>query len=143
MVQTVLVGSLLFGLLLVGIAAYLSGHGWRRYAPLLERADDRSSLRRVLDSPAVWTLVFLVAVIAAGVAVVAFVAGELPEGINQLAGLFLVAGTVIGLTLYLFYGTFVSARNRGLKNSQAAAFGSWAVALLFIAVVVFKLMGMF
>jgi hypothetical protein len=143
MVQTVLVGSLLFGLLLVGIAAYLSGHGWRRYAPLLERTDGRSDLRRALDSPVVWTLAFLAVAVAAGVAVVAFVAGEVSQGIQQMAGVFLVAGTVIGLTLYLFYGTFVSARNRGLKSSQAAAMGSWAIGLLFIVVVVLKLMGMF
>ena len=143
MVQTALVGSLLFGLLLVGIAAYLSGHGWRRYAPLLEGVDTRSSLRRALDSPAVWTVAFLVVVVAAALGALAFVAGEIPAETQQAAGLFLAAGTAVGITLYLFYGTFVSARSRGLKSSQAAALGSWAVGLLFIVVVVFKLMGMF
>lgn len=143
MVQTVLVGSLLFGLLLVGTAAYLSGRGWRRYAPLVDRSDERSALGRALASPAAWALAFVGVAVAAGVGVIAVVGGEIPAGTQRLAGLLLAAGTAVAITLYLFYGTFVSARDRGLKSSQAAALGSWAVGLLFIVVVVVKLMGVF
>lgn len=143
MVQTILVASVLFGLMVVGIAAYLSSHEWRQYTPLLAPPDGRSSLARAAESPAVWTAVFLVVVVGFGLAVVAAVSGNVSEGAQRTAGLLLAAGTAIGLTLYLFYGTFVSARNHGLTSSQAAAVGSWAIGLLFILVVVFKLMGVF
>lgn len=143
MVRTVLVGSALFGLLLVGIAAYLSGHEWRHYSPILAPADGPSPFQRALGSPAVWTVAFLAAVVGFGLAVVAVVSGDIAAPTRQVAGLLLASGTGVGLTLYLFYGTFVSARNRGLASSQAAALGSWVVGLLLIAAIVFKLWGVY
>ena len=59
------------------------------------------------------------------------------------AGVVLAAGAATVLVAYLFYGTFISARGRGLSNSQAAALGSWALGLLAIAVISFKLLGVF
>jgi hypothetical protein len=143
MVQTVLVGSALFGLLLVGVAGYLSRHEWRGYSPLIQRSGRSSMAERALSHPATWTAVFLLAVVGFGVAVVATVSGDIGAATQQLAVLLLAAGTGLGLVFYLFYGTFVSARNRGLESSQAAALGSWAIGLLFIVVVALKLAGMF
>jgi hypothetical protein len=145
MAQEILVGSVLFGVAVVAIVAYVSGQGWRHYTPSgrFRRVDGPSAFRRALGDPAVWTLAFVLGVVAAGAATVTFVSGGIPDALQQNAGLFLAVGAAVVLTAYLFYGTFVSARNRGLKNSQAAALGSWSVALLALAAIVFKLVGLF
>jgi hypothetical protein len=150
MVQTALVGSVLFGAVLVATVAYLSRRGWRTYSPAPATGSDgpgggAAVLERAVDDPAVWTVAFLLAVAAAGLTTVAFVGSGLglPEGANAVAGGLLVAGAVAVLAGYLTYGTFVSARNRGLANSQAAALGAWALGLAAIVVIVLKIAGLF
>jgi hypothetical protein len=143
MVQSILVGSALFGLLVVGVVAYLAGHEWRHYSPILAGRDGESTLQRLLRHPGVWTATFVVAVVGLGLSVVAVVSGDITGDVRQTAGLFLAVGTAAGLTLYLFFGTFVSARSRGLARSQAAALGSWVVGLLLVVAIVFRLLGTF
>jgi hypothetical protein len=144
MVQTALVGSVLFGVALIATVAYLSRSGWRRASPAtLGGREDASPVERAGNEPMVWTVAFLSAIVAAGLATVAFVGQGFPEGTQGIAGVILVAGGGAVLVGYLFYGTFISARNRGLLHSQAAALGAWMVALLGIVVITLKLVGLF
>jgi hypothetical protein len=143
MAQEVLAGSVLFGVVLVAIVAYLSGRGWRTYAPAGGFAGDgESPLSRAARSPAVWTLAFVLGTVAAGVAAVAFVDGSVPEALQRNAGIVLAGGAALVLTGYLYYGTYVSARNRGLMRSQAALLGSWSVAMLALVVITLRLVGL-
>jgi hypothetical protein len=143
MAQTTFVVSFLFGLALVATLGYVSARGWRRYSPPEGRSNGSSAATtaaRVAQTPAAWVVAFLVAVLGFGGAAVAFVGGGgLPDGAERVATLFLFGATALVAVFYAFYGTFVSARGRGLKNSQAAALGSWVVGLLFVAAVVLKL----
>jgi hypothetical protein len=143
MAQTTFVVSFLFGLVLVATLGYVSARGWRRYSPPESRSSGSraaSTATRVAQTPGAWILAFLVTALTFGLAAVAFVGGTaIPAGVKQASTLILLAGTVLIVVFYAFYGTFVSARGRGLKNSQAAALGSWVIGLLFIAVVVLKL----
>lgn len=142
MAQTALVVSFLFGVALVATVAFVAGREWREYTPAVgDRSGDGPGLvSRAASDPTVWTVAFLVAALGGVGATVLFV-GDGGEGLRQGAGVFLAVGAAVVLVGYLFYGTFVSARGRGLKSSQAAALGSWALGLLGIAVISFKLLG--
>ncbi|WP_224332780.1 hypothetical protein [Haloprofundus halobius] len=147
MAQSPVLLSVLFGILLVATVGYISRHEWRQYAVAggenVSRRDGRSLASRTVNSPAAWSVAFVLAVVAVGGATVVFVSGTaVPGWATRTAGAVLAAGFVLGLALYLFYGSFVSARGRGLNRAQAAAVGSWALGLLLIAAVVLKLLGL-
>lgn len=150
MAQSAVLLSVLFGIVLLATVAYISRHEWRQYAVAgggsvssVSRTEEQSLVSRTADSPTVWAVAFLLAVVAVGGATVVFVSGTAtPEWATQAAGTVLAAGFVLGLALYLFYGSFISARGRGLNRAQAAAIGSWALGLLLITAVVAKLLGL-
>lgn len=146
MAQVAFLVSSLIGLLLIGVIVALIGRGGKHYA-LPERIaprEGRSSIGRATRSPAVWTLVFVVTVIVLAGAAVLFVGGTgIPEGVKPVAGVILAVGTAVLLLGYVFYGTFASARSRGLADAQAAALGTWALGLLFITTIALKLLGVF
>lgn len=148
MAQSAILVSVLFGLLLVATGAFVAGRGGRHYSPAedgsIARDDGPSLAARAAGDPTVWTVAFIVTALAFGGATVMYV-GETttPDWIEASAGAFLGIGAALVTALYLFYGTFVSARGRGLKNAQAVALGSWAVGLLFIVAIAFKLLGVF
>jgi hypothetical protein len=137
--------SVLTGVVLVATVVFLSGRGWRQYtpAPLGGAArDGRSGLVELAENPTVWVLAFVAAIAVFGGATIAFVGGGVSESAVQLGGIvLLVAGGLVAVG-YLFFGTFIAARGRGLGNAAAAALGSWVLGLAFILVVVAKLMGM-
>ncbi|MFB6080738.1 MAG: hypothetical protein ABEJ81_07060 [Haloferacaceae archaeon] len=145
MAQVAFLLSTLIGILLIGAVAVLIGRGSRQYS-LPRRVTggegESSLLARAARSQVVWTLVFVVAAIGLGGAAILFTGTvPIPDGIKAAAGGALAAGVGILLMFYVFYGTFASARARGLGSSQAAALGSWLVGLLFIVVVALKLLG--
>ncbi|MFB6303286.1 MAG: hypothetical protein ABEH78_10565 [Haloferacaceae archaeon] len=145
MAQVALLLSSLIGILLIGVIAALIGRGSRGYS-LPERVTSEegepSPLVRAVRSPAVWTLAFVLAALGLAGAALA-VAGIVPlsPGATAAAGGALAAGAGLLLLFYIFYGTFASARARGLAKSQAAMLGSWAVGLLFVVVIALKLLG--
>ncbi|WP_224447767.1 hypothetical protein [Haloprofundus salilacus] len=146
MAQSAVLLSVLFGILLVATVAYISRYEWQRYTVasggISSRASERSVASLTANSPVAWSVAFLLAVVSVGAATVVFVSGaSAPRWAVQTAGAFLAAGSVFGLALYLLYGSFVSARGRGLNRAQAAAVGSWALGLLVITAVVVKLLG--
>ncbi|ADQ67151.1 hypothetical protein C499_05328 [Halogeometricum borinquense DSM 11551] len=146
MAQESLLVSFVLGVSLIAAVVVLIGRGWRNYSVAggWTTRESGSVLTRGADSPMMWTAAFLVAALAFGTAAVLFVAGaEVPEGMAAIGGAFLVAGTTLILILYVFYGTFVSARSRGLKNAQAAFLGAWALGMLFVVAIALKLLGLF
>lgn len=143
MAQTLLLGSLVFGLTLAVLVLYVAGRDWQQYSPstdLLVRRGERSSLAQASDSPVVWSLFFVGTLVVVSATVLAFVGGIGSDAVQKTAGTFLVAISLLVFAFYLFYGTFVSARSRGLKNSQAAALGSWLVGLLAIVAILLRLL---
>ena len=140
--------SVLMGVVLVATVAFLTTRGWRQYtpAPLGLRSGEtkRSPVVELADNPTVWVVAFLAAVFVFGGATVAFVSGgtSIPESVVQSAGIVLLVATGLVAVSYLFFGTFMAARGRGLGNAAAAAIGSWVLGLAFVVVVVVKLMGM-
>lgn len=146
MAQEPLLASFALGVgLLVAVVALL-GRGRRSYSVVggWTTRERRSVVSRGADSPAVWTAVFVAVTIGFGVSAVLFVGGsDVPDGMAAVGGAFLAGAAILAFALYVFYGTFVSARNRGLKNAQAALLGAWAIGSLFVVAVVAKLFGLF
>lgn len=120
---------------LIGVGI-LTLRNWEFYSP--ESAREKSLVDRLAaaaERPAVWTLAFIVVAVAAGLATIGFISGSLPSGVQSAAGL--VVGLVFA-TLFLFFifqGCYRAARSWGMKSSQAAAIGSWALGLLLLVVI--------
>lgn len=142
MAQTALIVSFLFGVALVATVAFIAGRGWRQYTPAVTGREEggASLVARAAGDPTVWTVAFLVAALGVVGATVLFV-GDGGGALQRGAGIFLAGGAAVVLVAYLFYGTVVSARGRGLANSQAVALGSWVLGLLGIAVITLRLLG--
>lgn len=144
MAQTSLLVGTLIGSLLVGALVVLLGRGAKSYSLPQPIAGDgeQSLVARLAHSPGAWTAAFLLACVGFAGAALAFVGVvSLPEGTQAVVGAVLLAGGTLAFVFYLFYGTFASARGRGLENSHAAVLGSWAVGLLFVAAIALKLLG--
>ncbi|WP_380678668.1 hypothetical protein [Salinigranum sp. GCM10025319] len=147
MAQSMFLLSVLTGAVLVALVVFLNARGWRQYTPagLGFRERERSSLSAATENPTVWVVAFLAAILVFGGATVAFVSGGtsgISDSMVQTAGIVLAVGTAVVAVGYLFFGTFIAARGRGLGNAAAVALGSWALGLLFVVVVVVKLMGL-
>jgi hypothetical protein len=145
MAQSMFLISVLTGAVLVATVVFLSGRGWRQYSPAPlggAPGEGRPGLVELAENPTVWILAFVAAVAVFGGATVAFVGGGVSESTVQLGGaVLLVAGGAVAVG-YLFFGTFIAARGRGLGNAAAAALGSWVLGLAFILLLVVKLMGL-
>jgi hypothetical protein len=140
--------SVMTGVVLVALVAVLNARGWRQYTPAaagLRTADrEQSLIAAAAGNPTVWVIAFLGAIAVFGGATIAFVSGggSVPESAVQTAGIVLLGGGGLVAIAYLFFGTFMAARGRGLGNAAAAMLGSWVLGLAFILVLVVKLMGM-
>lgn len=145
MVQTTFVASFLGGILLVAGVVILLSRGRFRYTQSLGRGDDDLSANaaRALRTPVVWTVSFVIlALLTGGAAVLAIGGFNVSAAVARAATALLAAVGVAVLVGYLFSGTFVLARSRGLHSAQAAAFGSWAVGLLLLIAVAVSLVGL-
>ena len=141
MAQTTLIISVLSGVALVAMIAFVAERGWRQYTPAVTggREGEESLVARAAGDPTVWAVAFLAAVVGTVGATVLFLSGG--GALQRWAGLFLAGGAVAVFVAYLFYGTVVSARGHGLANSQAVALGSSVLGLLGIAVITLRLLG--
>ena len=145
MAQSILLLSVLAGVVLVAIVAFLNSRGWRQYAPAALAAGggrDRSVMTELAGNQTVWVLAFLAAIVVFGGGTVLAVGGGPSAEMAQTAGIVLLAAAGGVAIAYLFFGTFLAAKGRGMGNAAAAAIGSWVLGLLFIVVLVVKLMGM-
>jgi hypothetical protein len=91
------------------------------------------------DSPAAWTAGFFLMVLVAGGGALLVVSDV--ELAASLGGWTVIAG-VFGVLLlgYLVYGTYDSARNRGLHSSQAALLSAWLIGSLIVVAIAAKLL---
>lgn len=145
MAQSTLLLSVVAGVVLIATVAFLSSRGWRQYAPSALAASgegDRSVMAELAGNQTVWVLAFLAAIAVFGGGTVMAVGGGPSAEMAGTAGLLLLAAAGVVAVGYLFFGTFIAAKGRGLGNAAAAMFGSWVLGLLFIVVLVVKLLGM-
>jgi hypothetical protein len=126
------------GILLLTVWVLVSRmENWRSYelttAPL---SGDRANLG---DSPAAWTAgFFLMVLVATGGAVLLVSDVSLAAAIG---GWTTIAGILGAFLLgYLLFGTYTSARNRGLHSSQAALLSAWLFGSLVVAAIAVKLL---
>lgn len=140
MAQQFVLATSLFGVLLVAVTVYLT-EGWRHDAPSPQATGSAGSrVVQATHEPWVWTLSFLVAALAFGMGTLAFINGSLTPLSGAMGTLLAVAGAFV-LVGYLFYGTFVAARGRGVSDSLAAAIGAWVVGIVGVVAVVVHLFG--
>jgi hypothetical protein len=91
------------------------------------------------DSPAAWTAgFFLMALVAGGGAVLLVSDVEFAAAVD--AGVAIAAIFGVLLVGYLVYGTYDSARSRGLHSAQAALLSAWLFGSLILVVIAAKLL---
>lgn len=131
-----LASTLLMGLFLVAVVAFLRLAERREYSPSLSGGESSpaATLRRTTDSPTTWIVVFLLATFGVGLASVAYVGGLVPaeSAVVDVAGP--VLGVVVAVLVggYLLWGAYSTARARGYQNAAAVMVSSWVLGLLFV-----------
>lgn len=136
--STYIASALVTGGLLLGVLLLASRlEDWRQYD--LALPETRSRTAELADSPAVWTAGFLLMALVAGGGAVLLVS-DLPF-VAALAASWIPLVAVFGVLLmaYLLWGTYSSARFRGLHSAQAALLSAWLFGALFVAAVAGKL----
>lgn len=133
-----LTSALLTGALLLAVWVLVARmENWRSYE-LTTPIPDRDG-RSLADSPAAWTAGFFLMVLVAGGGAVLLVSDAALAasvgGWTALAGIFGVL-----LLAYLLYGTYSSARHRGLHSAQAALLSLWLFGSLFLIAIAAKLL---
>lgn len=134
-----LVSTVLMGLFLVAVVAFVRFSENREHTRQREPADGPSLASRLQNSPGVWIVTFLLLAFVAGGGAVLFVSGGLPAGTAQAAGIALGAVVATSLVAYFGWGGYYIARGRGLGNAQAAAVGAWLLGMLFVAAIAVRL----
>ncbi|WP_115865037.1 hypothetical protein [Halorussus litoreus] len=139
MVETgYLASALVTGALLLAVWALASRlENWRTYEPAPAAGGRGES--GGLGSPATWSagFVLMVAVVGGG-AVLLVSDASLAAGIG---GWTTVAGAFGALLLgFALWGTYSSARSRGVHSAQAALLSAWLFGSLFVLVVAVKLL---
>ncbi|WP_132058741.1 hypothetical protein [Halorussus amylolyticus] len=142
-----LASALVTGLLLLAVWTVVArGPNWRHNDASTGEVGDlagRDRTVRLTQSPAMWTAAFLVAAFVAGGGAVLIVsdgalAGTLAAGIAGNATI--LVGVFVALLLgYLLWGTYHSARFRGLHSAYAALLSAWVFGTLFVVVVAVNL----
>ncbi|MFB6298714.1 MAG: hypothetical protein ABEH65_00460 [Halobacteriales archaeon] len=97
-------------------------------------------LVKLARDPMGWTIAFILTILLFGGATLVF-AGlvSIPPALQGTLTLAIGALFVLMFTIYIFAGTYLAARSRGLASSMAAAVGSWVIGLLFLAALGVKL----
>ncbi|WP_135806579.1 hypothetical protein [Halorussus marinus] len=134
MVESAYVASALAtGALLVAVWVGLARTGER---PRYEVGDDHDYERDATDgdSIAAWAAGFFGLLLAGGGVAVASVSDvSVPAAIGPAAFVGLFGALLVG---YLLWGTYQSARVRGLRSSQAALLSAWLFGTLVLAAIV-------
>lgn len=133
-----LVSALATGGLLLAVWAFVArAQDSRRYVPAT--GGGGRVARSGTDSTAAWTAGFVLLALGAGGVAVALVS-DAAIG-SALGGGWVALVALLGalLVAYLLWGTYQSARFRGLRSSQAALLSAWLFGTLFLLAVVAKL----
>ena len=103
--------------------------------------DQAASLIAAVRSPIALTVGFVALALLLMVGAVAFVGGSDVLGIGTGTGeLILMGGFGTVMIGFLFAGLYAAARNRGLKDAQAAGIGSIILGLLLVVVIALQLL---
>ncbi|MFC4451513.1 hypothetical protein [Halorussus aquaticus] len=111
---------------------------WRHYdAANVGGAHTRRSADET-DSVGTWAAAFFALVLVAGGGAVLLVSDA---GVASAVGDWVAVGSVLGVSLlgFLLWGTYSSARFRGLRSAQAALLSAWLFGSLFVVGVAVKL----
>ena len=115
---------------------------WRRYDPAAaERAGadsaDAVHAARATDSVAAWAAGFFLLVLVVGGGTLLLVSdAALVAGVGWMGLAVAFAAVLVG---FLLWGTYSSARFRGLQSAQAALLCAWVFGSLFVAAIAVKL----
>lgn len=137
-----LASTLLMGLFLVAVVAFLRLAERREYSPSLTGPESSGSeaLREAFRSPVAWIVVFLAITFATGLAAVAYVGGLVPAEVGTAAGPVLAAVVAVLVGGYLLWGVYSTARARGLQNAAAVMVSAWALGLLLVTAIAVHLL---
>lgn len=129
--------TLITGLVLLTIIfAITRVRNWQRNEPIFKR---EQSLTTLLNTPATWTLVFLVVAIVFTGGAVAYIGG-LPLGVDpEIIGLTLIALFGVIVLGFIFLGIYTAARSRGLSSAPAVGISSATLGMLVLAVILVRL----
>lgn len=132
-----LASAVLMGFVLVAVAAAVVK--WRAWTPGAAVADRsrREELAASFNNPRGWAAAFVLATLLLAAGALLFASETSLPAIGLTAvGVVIAALFVVLIGVFLFYGVYAIALNRGLMRSQAVMLGSWAIGLLFILVVI-------
>lgn len=132
-----LASALVTGALLLAVwVLVLRMENWRHY----ESSNDRHSHSRTDagESVGAWIAGFLIlALVAGGGAVLLVSDASLAASVGSWVALAAVFGVLLGA--YLLWGTYSSARFRGLPSAHAALVSAWLFGILSVAAIAIKL----
>lgn len=135
-----LVSTLIFGVLLLGVASFLRGlRQWRDDKPKLE-SSGFDSISGATKNPRVWIAAYAIGMIAAAGAAWAYIGGDaIPKPVADAS--LIVLGAVLGIAIFVLIarGTYDAVRGHGRSASQAAAMGGAAVGFTLVALVAVRL----
>lgn len=135
-----LASALATGALLLAVWAFVVRmEEWRSYDPApAADASDRSRSAGADDSVAAWAAGFFLLVLVVGGGSVLLVSdAEFAAAVGDWVAL--AAAFAALLVGFLLWGTYSSARFRGLESAQAALLSAWVFGSLFVAAIVTKL----
>lgn len=138
MARNYLWSTVLMGLFIVAVVAYLRAEDWRGYSPRGEGPGLAGLAEDVAGSPVVWILTFLGLLAVFGGGALAFVGG-LPVGDPAVWGTVLIGFAALTVGGFAFVGSYWSARSRGKPSSFAVGEGVALLGLLAIVTVAAKL----
>lgn len=129
--------ALMTGLVLAVVVAVLRYGHWQSYSPT-EPGGGAERLRAVSESPAAWTVGFLLLAVLFGGAAVLYVSDVSVPGADAVGvGLLVAAAAVLGG--FLFVGTYDAARSRGRPAAQGVAEGAVMLGLLAVVAIAVRL----
>lgn len=138
------VSALVTGILLLGVWAFLARiEDWRRYQPAStlpqpDRGGDTGGSARSDDSTTAWIVGFLLLTLSVGGGAVLIVSDpSFAAGVGE----WVAVSVAFGLMLlgFLLWGTYSSARHRGLPSAHAALLSAWLLGSLSVTAIAVKL----
>lgn len=137
--------AILMGLFLIAIAAgFMRLRDWQEVVTVREAESGLDFIARILYTPATWILLFVLVALGLTMLAVVFVGGTPVPGMS-MPGQGVIEAAFIGVVglvfaAFLFLALFAGAKNRGLSNAPAVAFGAIVMGLIFVTIVTIKLL---
>lgn len=135
-----LISTLIFGVVLLGVAGFIRGlRHWRDDKPHSE-SSGFDAVSGAMKNPRVWIAAYAVGMIAAAGAAWAYIGGDaIPQPVADVS--LIVLGAVLGIAILVLIarGTYDAVRGHGRSASQAAAMGGAAVGFALVALIAVRL----